>query len=352
MKLKKLATSLAIGAALLSGQAFAELTIGFSQIGAESAWRTAETESVKEEAAKRGYTLKFSDAQQKQENQIKAIRSFIAQGVDGIAQLVTDDESNPWYQSRMDAYLDINKQRNIKPIVYEGHQSTFSSWVEEYETLSHWLHGLTKPCGVIVASDVRARTLVSVCEEQGIIIPDEISIVSIGDMKPLEFFHTTSISVIDPNYSRLGMMVCEQLHRLIENQPVEELVYCQPELVIEGTSTDFRAVVDPSVIRALHYMRKNYHKGIKVQHVVDSEGCSRTQLESKFKEHMGHSIHAEIYKLKLEHAVNLLTEQESLNIDEIAKQSGYPSTHYFYGLFKKRYGLTPTEFKQELEAKQ
>ena len=84
MKLKKLATSLAIGAALLSSQAFAELTIGFSQIGAESAWRTAETQSVKEEAAKRGYTLKFSDAQQKQENQIKAIRSFIAQGVDGI----------------------------------------------------------------------------------------------------------------------------------------------------------------------------------------------------------------------------------------------------------------------------
>ncbi len=58
--------------------------IGFSQIGAESAWRTAETESVKATAAERGIDLKFSDAQGKQENQIKAIRSFIAQGVDGI----------------------------------------------------------------------------------------------------------------------------------------------------------------------------------------------------------------------------------------------------------------------------
>lgn len=61
-----------------------KLTIGFSQIGAESAWRTAETESVKATAAERGIDLKFSDAQQKQENQIKAIRSFIAQKVDGI----------------------------------------------------------------------------------------------------------------------------------------------------------------------------------------------------------------------------------------------------------------------------
>ena len=60
------------------------ITVGFSQIGAESAWRTAETESIQSEAKKRGINLKFSDAQQKQENQIKAIRSFIAQKVDAI----------------------------------------------------------------------------------------------------------------------------------------------------------------------------------------------------------------------------------------------------------------------------
>lgn len=58
------------------------IVVGFSQIGAESAWRTAETQSVKDEAAKRGVTLKFSDAQQKQENQISALKSFIAQDVD------------------------------------------------------------------------------------------------------------------------------------------------------------------------------------------------------------------------------------------------------------------------------
>ena len=54
-------------------------------MGAESEWRTANTASIKDAAAKAGITLKFSDAQQKQENQIKAIRSFIAQKVDVIA---------------------------------------------------------------------------------------------------------------------------------------------------------------------------------------------------------------------------------------------------------------------------
>jgi galactofuranose transport system substrate-binding protein len=61
-----------------------KITVGFSQVGSESGWRTIFSESVKAEAARRGIDLKFSDAQQKQENQIKAIRSFIAQGVDAV----------------------------------------------------------------------------------------------------------------------------------------------------------------------------------------------------------------------------------------------------------------------------
>ncbi|MBW8781202.1 MAG: ABC transporter substrate-binding protein [Verrucomicrobia bacterium] len=72
-------------AGVLSASAADKLTVGFSQIGAESAWRTANTDSIKNEAEKRGIKLQFADAQQKQENQIKALRSFIAQGVDVIA---------------------------------------------------------------------------------------------------------------------------------------------------------------------------------------------------------------------------------------------------------------------------
>jgi simple sugar transport system substrate-binding protein len=68
-----------------SSAAGKKIVVGFSQIGAESGWRTANTESIKSEAAKRGIELKFADAQQKQENQIKALKSFIAQGVDVIA---------------------------------------------------------------------------------------------------------------------------------------------------------------------------------------------------------------------------------------------------------------------------
>ena len=61
------------------------IVLGFSQIGAESEWRTANTESIKAAAITSNIDLRFADAQQKQENQIKALRSFIAQKVDVIA---------------------------------------------------------------------------------------------------------------------------------------------------------------------------------------------------------------------------------------------------------------------------
>ncbi len=82
--LRKLALGASM-AALLSSAAFADkLVIGFSQIGSESGWRAAETSVTKQQAESRGIELKFADAQQKQENQIKAIRGFIAQGVNAI----------------------------------------------------------------------------------------------------------------------------------------------------------------------------------------------------------------------------------------------------------------------------
>ena len=108
--------TLALGAGfagLLLSAAYAEglqgKVIGFSQIGSESGWRAAETSVTKAEAEELGIDLKFADAQQKQENQIKAIRGFIAQGVDAI--LVAPVVATGWEEVLTEA-----KEANI-PVV-------------------------------------------------------------------------------------------------------------------------------------------------------------------------------------------------------------------------------------------
>jgi len=87
-----------------------KIVLGFAQVGAESEWRTANTESIKSAAKEAGIELKFSDAQQKQENQIKAIRSFIAQKVDVIA-------FSPVVESGFDTVLLEAKEAKIPVIL-------------------------------------------------------------------------------------------------------------------------------------------------------------------------------------------------------------------------------------------
>ena len=129
-----------------------KLTVGFSQIGAESAWRTANTDSIKSEAAKRGIELKFADAQQKQENQIKALRSFIAQNVDVIA-------FSPVVETGWEPVLREIKRAGIPVVLTDravkvSDPSLFvtfigSDFVEEGRRAGQWLVEKTKGKAVI-----------------------------------------------------------------------------------------------------------------------------------------------------------------------------------------------------------
>ena len=106
-----LGASLLASLAFMSSSAMAQ-TVGFSQIGSESGWRAAETTLTKQQAEERGIDLKFADAQQKQENQIKALRSFIAQGVDAI--LIAPVVATGW-----DSVLQEAKEAEIPVILLD-----------------------------------------------------------------------------------------------------------------------------------------------------------------------------------------------------------------------------------------
>ncbi|MBZ4646834.1 MAG: LacI family transcription regulator [Clostridia bacterium] len=119
-----------------------KIVLGFSQIGAESEWRTANTESIKQAAKDAGIELKFADAQQKQENQLKAIRSFIAQKVDVIA-------FSPVVESGFETVLQEAKAAGIPVILTDRAVDvqddslyvTFmgSDFVEEGRKAARWL---------------------------------------------------------------------------------------------------------------------------------------------------------------------------------------------------------------------
>jgi len=114
------ATPAAAGAACAPNCDYKDLVLCYPQLGAESDWRTANSASFKETAATLGVKLIFSDAQQKQENQISAIRSCIQQGVNVIAL-------PPVVETGWDAVLQEAKDANIPVIVVDRSVSADAS---------------------------------------------------------------------------------------------------------------------------------------------------------------------------------------------------------------------------------
>ncbi|CUI04815.1 ABC transporter substrate-binding protein [Massilia antarctica] len=118
------------------------LTIGFSQVGAESEWRTANTLSIKDAAKKEGVNLKFADAQQRQENQVKAIRSFIAQRVDVIAfSPVVESGWETVLREAKDAKIPVILTDRTVNVTDQSLYAAFigSDFVEEGRRAGRWL---------------------------------------------------------------------------------------------------------------------------------------------------------------------------------------------------------------------
>ena len=110
-----------------------ELVVGYSQIGAESEWRTGNTASIKEEAERLGVELIFSDGQQKQANQIKAIRTFIAQQVDviGVSPVVETGWESVFQEAR-DAGIPVilvDRRADVSDDLYASYLG--SDFIEE-----------------------------------------------------------------------------------------------------------------------------------------------------------------------------------------------------------------------------
>ena len=140
-----------------------KIVVGFAQIGAESDWRVANTNSIKKACAEAGIDLRFVDAQQKQENQIKALRDFITQGVDviGLAPVV---------ESGWDEVIEEINEAGIPLIIsdrttdIEGddYYATWmgSNFIEEGEKAGNWLVDYLKSQG-------RDKNEINIVELQG-----------------------------------------------------------------------------------------------------------------------------------------------------------------------------------------
>ncbi|MEI7380923.1 D-xylose utilization transcriptional activator XylR [Pectobacterium versatile] len=252
-----------------------------------------------------------------------------------------------WAQEREHAFRQLVAAEKYQGVVYQGMETSPDNWQYAQNRLADWVQGLPTQTGIIAVTDSRARHLLQVCEHLNIAVPEKLCVIGIDNEDLIRYLSRVALSSVAQGTRQMGYRAAKLLHQLLLNQsdvPLQRILV-PPVRVVERRSTDYRSVHDPAVIQAMHFIRYHACKGIKVEQVLDAVGISRSNLEKRFKDEVGQTIHGMIHEEKLDRARNLLIST-SLSIGEISLMCGYPSLPYFYAVFKKGYDITPKEYRE------
>jgi LacI family transcriptional regulator len=250
-----------------------------------------------------------------------------------------------WAQEREQAFRQLVAAEQYQGVVYQGMETAPENWQYAQNRLADWVQTLPPQTGIIAVTDARARHLLQVCEHLAIPVPEKLCVIGIDNEELTRYLSRVALSSVAQGTRQMGYRAAKLLHQLLDRRELPlQRILVPPVKVIERRSTDFRSLRDPAVIQAMHYIRHYACKGIKVEQVLDAVGMSRSNLEKRFKDETGQTIHNAIHQEKLERARNLLTAT-SLSINEISQICGYPSLQYFYSVFKKGYDMTPKEHR-------
>jgi len=229
---------------------------------------------------------------------------------------------------------------------WEKQQSRLSQWRDQQDRLVRWVRQLPKPVAIMACHDDRALQVLDACRRAGVLVPEEAAVLSTDNDEHLCELAVPPLSSIDENPVRIGYEAAALLDRMMNGEPPPaERILLPPLAVVTRASTDLLAIDDPCVARALSFIREHASEGIKPADVLAHLPVSRAALTARFKAHVGRTLGAEIQRVRIRLAQELLSRTD-LPIKQIAARTGYHSVEYFTRQFHRSTGETPGQYRR------
>lgn len=259
-----------------------------------------------------------------------------------------------WSCERREGFVEAlqlaGRKCDVFDVNYPGDLTPF--WDEEQITaLAGWLKRLPKPAGVLACMDMRAQQVVGAAQTIGILVPEEVAILGINnDPIRCEMVYP-ALSSVAPNAFQSGYRAAEMLAGMLTGRKPKDLDQrVEPLGVVTRPSTDILAIEDRNVAAALSFIRERACHGISVDEVVQHAYASRSQLEKKFRRHLGRSPQAEIRRVQVAKIRQLLFETD-FPLKKIAELTGFEHVEYMCVLFKRLNGDSPGAYRKKMQAK-
>ena len=215
--------------------------------------------------------------------------------------------------------------------------------------LTHWLAALPKPVGIMACNDIRGQQVMNACRRLGLLVPDEVAVVGVDNDEVLCELSNPPLTSVAPDTVRIGYEAATLLDHLMRGgKPTSQHHLVPPLGVITRRSTDVLAISDSAIASVLRFIREHACEGIHVADLVRVAALSRSVLERRFAGRVGRSLKAEILRVQLSRAQQLLRETDQ-SLSDIAERSGFKHPEYFSALFRLKVGVTPGRYRRNAQ---
>ena len=198
-----------------------------------------------------------------------------------------------------------------------------------------------KPLGLFCVDDHTARRTIAVCNQADIAIPDDVSIIGVGNSQLDSFFAGIGISSVEMSHATIGHAAAARLDRQLHDKTAPpDCTRIAPKGITLRETTGTGAL-NTLVGRAMNFIEMNLAQPMTVKDLVTHTHASRRLIEIRFRDVLGRSPHEEITHLRMTRARQLLRDPH-IAIASVAAQCGYPEVSHFYARFKQHHtGIPP-----------
>ncbi len=219
------------------------------------------------------------------------------------------------------------------------------------EDVARWIEGLPKPVAVLACNDIRAQQILNVCRQHGIDVPDQVAVLGVDNDEVLCELSDPPLSSVIPNTERIGYEAAECLAKMMAGGPrPASTIHVPPLGVATRRSTEVLAIEDRHIAAAVRFIREHACEGINVSDILSAVPLSRSVLERRFVAFLGRGPKAEILRVQIERAKELLKVTDfPLNV--LAEKSGFRHSEYLSVIFKKKTGMTPGRYRAQALSK-
>ena len=218
------------------------------------------------------------------------------------------------------------------------------------QRLGAWLTALPRPCGIFAANDIVAEEVLVAAERQGLVVPDDLSVIGVDDNQEICLSARPRLTSIAADFKSAAEFVAETLAYRIAHprRKVKSPLRTYSAIeVVRRESTLQPCPVDCRVTKALNFIAESERKNLSVAEVVAAMGCSRRLAEMHFRTTTGKTILEAINDAIFDRACELLGDPR-LSVTDVQKRLGGVTHDTLRRIFLVRVGKPPRAWRMDL----